>query len=185
MMTLVTLAETCTPTPLTDVPDLREELAEDFAGWVAMREEPPADLDPWAAQHLELLEELSALGLAAVGGDTLVHGDVRADNMLVRPDGSIVLVDWPWAARGAAWVDSLLLLVNVELGGGRDVDAALAASTVTSAASPEALTGFLAGVTALFLDRARRPAPLGLPTVRAFQRAQGESTLRWLRRRLG
>ena len=32
---------------------------------------------------------------------------------------------------------------------------------------------------------ASRPDPPGLPTVRAFQRAQGEVAVRWLRTRLG
>jgi hypothetical protein len=35
-----------------------------------------------------------------------------------------------------------------------------------------------------FLDGARRPAPAGIPRLRAFQRAQGDATLAWLRRRL-
>ena len=41
----------------------------------------------------------------------------------------------------------------------------------------------LAGLAGYFCDVQRRPDPPGLPTVRAFQRAQGEVVLRWLRRR--
>jgi hypothetical protein len=36
-----------------------------------------------------------------------------------------------------------------------------------------------------FLDRARLPDPPGLPTVRRFQRAQGDVCVRWLQARLG
>ena len=36
-----------------------------------------------------------------VDGDTLVHTDIRDDNLLVRPDGSVVICDWNWPVRGA------------------------------------------------------------------------------------
>jgi hypothetical protein len=45
------------------------------------------------------------------------------------------------------------------------------------------VTAVLAGICGYLTDVARQPPDQGLPTVRAFQRAQAESTLRWLRRR--
>jgi aminoglycoside phosphotransferase (APT) family kinase protein len=35
----------------------------------------------------------------------LIHGDFHADNVMFRPDGSPVLLDWPKVARGPAVVD--------------------------------------------------------------------------------
>lgn len=46
------------------------------------------------------------------------------------------------------------------------------------------ITAVLAGLTGYFLDAARQPSPRGLPTVRAFQAAQGERTLAWLKTRV-
>ena len=111
-----------------------------------------------------------------------MHGDVRADNLLVRPDGSVVLVDWPWATRGAGWFDRLTLLVNVGL---YDADASLddLLATWLPDVAPDDVDAVLSGLAAYFVDVARRPDPPGLPTVRAFQRAQGDVVLRWLRRR--
>jgi hypothetical protein len=43
----------------------------------------------------------------------------------------------------------------------------------------------VAAMAGYFAERARLPDPPGLPTVRAFQRAQGEVTLAWLRRLWG
>ncbi|MEV1203446.1 hypothetical protein, partial [Microbispora rosea] len=43
----------------------------------------------------------------------------------------------------------------------------------------------LAAVTGFFLQRGSLPAPPGLPTLRAFQLAQGRAALAWLRRRTG
>jgi hypothetical protein len=68
--------------------------------------------------------------------------------------------------------------------GGHDVDALLATSPVTAPADPDDLTAVLAGAAGYFLDAARRPVPPGLPTIRAFQRVQGEALVAWLAPRL-
>ena len=132
---------------------------------------------------LPRLQALSRRARHCLDGDTLVHSDLRADNVLVTPGGAI-FVDWPWACRGPAWLDTLLLLIEVRRHGGHDVDALLAASPSAAVAHPDDLTAVLAGVAGYFLDAARRPAPRGLPTVRAFQRVQGEDLLEWLELRL-
>jgi len=51
-------------------------------------------------------------------GVTLAHCDVRADNLLVRPDGSVVVVDRPYGCIGPAWLDTVLLAMNVPVHGG-------------------------------------------------------------------
>ncbi|SBT45408.1 phosphotransferase [Micromonospora auratinigra] len=183
--TLDTMAGALTPTSVTVAPTAADQLGWDFAGWRRLAEEPPADLDPWARDRLPQLCAASERGLAALTGDTLCHLDIRADNLLVRPDRTVVVVDWPWACRGPAWLDSLLILVNVQLHGGHDVEALLRARPRTADVDPAAVTGVLAGFAGFFLDGARRPPPPGIPTVRAFQRAQGDAVLRWLTRRLG
>ncbi|MFI7404394.1 aminoglycoside phosphotransferase family protein, partial [Streptomyces sp. NPDC049541] len=42
----------------------------------------------------------------------------------------------------------------------------------------------LAALAGYFVAHALQPPPPGLPTLRAFQRAQGDTALAWLRRRL-
>lgn len=156
--------------------------AEDFAGWSRLREDPDPGLDPWARRNLERLDLAAQRAEAALEGDQLVHGDGRADNLLLTPDGSVVVVDWPWATRGAGWFDRLALLVNVGL---NDRDAPLeelVAAWLPDVAADD-VDAVLAGLAAYFADVARRPDPPGLPTVRAFQRAQGEVVLRWLEQR--
>ena len=79
-------------------------LAAELHGWQRVAADPPADLDPWASSHLDQLGELAGRGLQALAGTTLVHTDIRADNLLVRADGSVVVVDWPWrAAAPPGW----------------------------------------------------------------------------------
>jgi serine/threonine protein kinase len=168
------LAHALTPSPLPEAPTAAEHLADDFGGWRRIGADPPADLDPWAAAHLDDLVTAADRGLASLTGDTLVHCDIRADNMLIRPDGSVVFVDWPWGCAGPAWLDTALLALNIIVHGG-DGDALL----------PPEGADVVIGLTGYFLDVARRPPPPGLPTVRAFQRAQGDALLPWMRRRLG
>lgn len=178
------LAGQLTPSPVRDVPDTATRLAEDLAGWQRVAADPPVDLDPWAAEHLPRLRDLAERGCAALVGDTLVHSDVRADNLLLSPNGAVTVVDWPWASSGPAWLDTLLLLVNVRLFGGHDADALLTANTAWAQADPEDLTGVLAALTGYYIDVARQPASAGLLTVRAFQLAHAHAVLPWVRERL-
>ncbi|MFG2059057.1 phosphotransferase family protein [Micromonospora sp. NPDC048930] len=184
LSTLETMAAALTPTPVATVPTAAEQLAYDFAGWQRIVADPPADLDPWARDRLPDLCAAAERGVAALAGDTLCHLDIRADNLLLGPDGTVTVVDWPWACRGPAWLDSLLVLVNVQVHGGHDPEALLRARPLTADADPAGVTGVLAGFAGFFLDGARQPPPPGIPTVRAFQRLQGDRLLPWLAHRL-
>ncbi|GGM48912.1 hypothetical protein GCM10011608_37270 [Micromonospora sonchi] len=181
---LESMAAALTPTPVPEVPTIAAHLAEDFAGWRLIAEDPPPNLDPWARAHLDDLVAAAEHGLTALTGDTLCHVDVRADNLLVDAAGRVTVVDWPWASRGPAWLDTAMLLVDVRLHGGHDTEALLRRLPVIADVDPEAITGLYAGLAGFFTDRARRPPPPGIPTVRAFQRAQSEAVLNWLTERL-
>ncbi|MEU8081018.1 phosphotransferase [Catellatospora citrea] len=184
LATLGALAAGTTPCPMPELPTVAALLGDDLSGWERLAADTPGDLDPWAAARLPELVALGAAGVAALAGDTVAHTDIRADNLLVGPDGTVTVVDWPWACVGPAWLDTAMIMVNVNLFGGHDVDALLAEYAHPLGARPADLTALLAGMTGYFLDASRRPDPPGLPTVRAFQRAQGDATLRWLRTRL-
>ncbi|WP_208818022.1 phosphotransferase family protein [Micromonospora terminaliae] len=185
LSTLEAMAGVLTPAPAAVVTTAAEQLGYDFGGWRRLADDPPADLDPWARARLPELRAAADRGLAALAGDTLCHVDIRADNLLIGPDGGVTVVDWPWACRGPAWLDSLLTLINVQVHGGHDPEALLAARPLTAGVDHADVTGVLAGFTGFFLDGARQPPPPGIPTVRAFQRLQGDALLPWLARRMG
>lgn len=169
---------------LADLPTTGEQHADNFAGWQRLVDDADPHLDAWAAANLARLVAAAARAGRALEGDRLVHGDTRADNLLVRPDGSVVVVDWPWATRGAAWFDRLCLALNVALNDPDVLPEALVTRWLPEVPA-EDVDAVLAGLAGFFCDAARRPAPPGLPTVRAFQRAQGDVLLRWLRQRWG
>ncbi len=184
LATLEALADRLTPCPIESLPSAVEELRGDFAGWERLHNDPWSGLPGLAAAHLDDLRRLGARGADVLAGATLIHTDVRADNLLVRADGSVVLVDWPWASRGCDWVDSLSVLINVELYGGHDVERLLASSPLLARVPADDINAALAGFGGYFYDAARQPSQPGLPTVRQFQRDQGDAVLGWLARRL-
>ena len=169
------LARTATPAPLDDLTAVADDLAGPFQGWANLAATPWPELDPWATANLDELQAAAERGLAAIsGGDTLVHNDIRADNIRVRPDGSVVIVDWPWACRGPQWLDSALLGMNVIFYGG---DPAPAFAGI----DPAVCWDVTAAHAGFYLDVGRDDDPLGLPAVRKFARDQGTSFLPWLR----
>jgi hypothetical protein len=185
LATLGQLADELTPAPEIDVPTAREALEHDAAGFRRLLDVGVDDFEPLVAGNLTELLQLADDSLEAIGGRTLVHMDVRADNLLVRPDGAVVLVDWPHACIGADWLDSLLLLLNVAVYGGQDIDALMAATPVLARADPRAIDAALALLSSYFSHAYRQPPPPGLPTVRDWQRRQNEVVVPWLARRRG
>lgn len=182
---LLTIARTPLPPELIRLLTLEAELADPFGGWTRVRSDPPEDCDPWILRNLDRLEALAERGLRDVAGASLAHTDVRADNIIITAKNGAVLVDWPWAAVGAPWVDALTVLDNVRVfDPAYDVDAVLRSHDVFETAGADTVNGFLSGLAAYFVDAARQPPPPGLPTVRVFQHQQGEAVIHWLRDRL-
>ena len=90
-----------TPSPAPGLEPLEIRAGRLFGGWASLAAEgAPAGLDPWARDHLRQLADLESGWPDACAGPTLVHGDVRGDNVLFTADGDVVFVDWPHAAVG-------------------------------------------------------------------------------------
>ena len=134
-------------------------------------------------RHLERLAALETGAVAAVAGDTLLHFDTRADNLILAPD-RVYVVDWPQACVGAAWVDLTGLAPSVAMQGGPQPEELLAGYPARSAPA-DAVTAVVAAIAGYFTWGALQPPPPGLPTLRAFQAAQGVAARAWLAQRTG
>jgi aminoglycoside phosphotransferase (APT) family kinase protein len=141
-------------------------------------------LDPWAACHLDELVALEQRWAEAAQGDSLVHGDVRADNILPTAD-RVVFVDWPWACQAAPWFDLVAMLPNVAVNGGPTPEDVFSAHPLARDADPGAVNGVIGSLAGAWVYLGRQPDPPGLPTLRAFQRAHGTAAVDWLKTRLG
>ncbi|MCM2415136.1 aminoglycoside phosphotransferase family protein [Streptomyces sp. RKAG290] len=178
------LTRLLTPAPI-DAPPVARREASMFTGWRTLHTAgDTAGLDPWAAHRLGALAELESGWAEHATGDSLVHGDLRADNILLTED-RVVFVDWPHAMRAAPWFELLTMLPCVAAQGGPDPESLFTGHPLARDADPAGVTAVLTALTGYFVAHSLRPAPPGLPTLRAFQAAQGAAALDWLRRRLG
>ena len=179
---LTNLSAALTPAPL-EVPTVAERFGEMLRGWRRLAAKKTGELDPWAEERLDLLARLEAGWEQASAGETLLHADVRADNVLLTPE-RVVFVDWPHASLGAPWVDLLAFLPSVAMQGGPKPWELFDDQPVARHADREHVDAVVAALAGFFIQRSTLPPPPGLPTLREFQRAQGTEALAWLRRRL-
>jgi aminoglycoside phosphotransferase (APT) family kinase protein len=182
------LAAELTPAPI-NAPPAVSRFRHLGRGWrllaqaAAAGDDDLTGLDAWAAAHLNELVALEQGWDDAVSGDSLAHGDVRADNILLTPD-RVVFVDWPWACLAPPWFDLVALLPNVAVNGGPPPDEVFAAQSLACDADPAAVTAVVGALAGVWVYLARQLDPPGLPTLRAFQRAHGTAALDWLKARL-
>lgn len=140
----------------------------------------PTGVDPGLTARLPELLDHQARAQEVTRGDALVHWDARSDNVLITADGEAVLLDWAWACRGAPWLDTLLLAVDLVVQGGPDPDAYLRSTAATRDVPAADLQSVVACMVGVWSDRSRRPTPPGLPTIRAWQAHCARGALRWL-----
>jgi len=176
---LVAAAAVLTPAPTgLDLPHAADELGAWPAYWQHLRTTRPE------LPHLEEAAALAATFAEVTAGTTLVHTDVRDDNLLLTTDGRVLLCDWNWPMVGAVWLDSLFLLIGPR-GDGLDVESAISRHPLLSAVPPEHLDVVLALVVGYFLKCADDPVPTTSPFLRDAQRWQGEVCWDWLCERRG
>jgi aminoglycoside phosphotransferase (APT) family kinase protein len=181
------LHDLLTPSPLVAAPTIAEHYATDLTGWRTLAEAAPtssAALDPWCRRHLDELAELESGWADAAAGTTLLHDDLRSDNMLITRDG-VVFVDWPHASLGAPFFDLVALAPSVVMQGGPDPEWLVERVPSAANVDPGAMTAVVAAIAGYFTHQATLPIPPGLPTIRAFQEAQAIPARAWLRRLTG
>lgn len=184
-----------------ELPDVVQTLGEEFSGWRQLLVDRPC-LTSWEDKHLRALADHEPSWEGAARGDDWLHLDSRGDNMLVRPDGTAVLVDWPWSARGAAVLDAVgfvpAAVRDGALGVVTDPDRVLEVpweplgeaceelfARIGSEAPADDVTALLCAFAGYMQSHMRRPPPPGLPTLRRFQATQGHVACAWLAHRTG
>ncbi len=161
-------------------PDALDDLESQrpfLSGWTRVAADPAPFLslslcsEAWLRTALPAL--LDAQSSAVLEGESLVHGDLRSDNVAFVGDRA-VLVDWNWACRGNARVDLAWWLPSLEAEGGPPPEALLPHEPALAAL----VAGFFAAEAGL------EPGDRGV-RVRALQRTQLRRALPWAVRALG
>jgi len=171
--TLTSVAGTAVPAGAPDLEAQRERLS----GWARIASDRAPFLglglvtEAWLERALPVLLDVSAR--TELRGDSLVHFDVRSDNLCLRA-GRALLIDWPGYARGNALFDLASWLPSLWREGGPSPWEVLPES--------EGLSTLLAGY---FAAQAGLPPIPTAPGVRDIQRAQLEAALPWAVRELG
>jgi aminoglycoside phosphotransferase (APT) family kinase protein len=168
---------------LTPVPEglSLDPMSVEFAEWPGFWDELRATGD---LPHADEAAALAASYAEAVGGETLVHTDVRDDNVLLTTDGRALFCDWNWPGEGASWLDSLFMLIGPR-GDGLDVEGVITERRLLRDVPPDDVDRVLALLTGYFLKSAGDPVPPTSPHLRDAQRWQGEVVWDWLCERRG
>jgi Phosphotransferase enzyme family len=175
---LETVAEVLTPAP----PGLQlTPVADELGAWPAYWDHVRATRD---LPHADEAAALAAGCAEVVGGRTLVHTDVRDDNVLLTADGKALFCDWNWPCVGADWLDSLFMLIGPR-GDGLDVAPVMARRALLRDVPPEHVDRVLALICGYFLKAADDPVPATSPHIREAQRWQGAVVWDWLSERRG
>ncbi|GAA2873056.1 hypothetical protein GCM10010517_33550 [Streptosporangium fragile] len=175
--TLMVLNETLTPCPGRDgIPDVAENVAMLQAKAAHLLALPAGDL-PYRAMYETALRGFHP---DALGGDTLLHYDLHAGNLRIG-HGQPYAIDWAFAARGAAWIDVVMLAPRFVAAGHTPEQAeALLARVPAWRSAPEGAVTALAALWTLFrLYKAR----FGPEEGREFRARAAEAGQAWVRHR--
>lgn len=129
-------------------------------GWAVLLANPPGDLDPAVRHRLHELAKLETAWPELAHGDRIVHGDLRAHNMVRDHDRGVTFVDWAHTTTGPPCIDAVSLAPQLVLAGHTPPDIArLLDEHPATATDPLASTAFLATFTGHWHRNARRPGP--------------------------
>lgn len=187
MVAMNQLSDTLTPSPITEgMPSASDYFSQRINGWQRIQSGEAFvkvdQLDDWSKRNLDKLCELEKQAPSAVAGDTLVHFDIRADNIVITDD-EVYFVDWPHASIGAKWLDTVLFAPSVVMQSDLSAEDLLQLHSACREADPDAITAAVASVAGMLTYNSFLPSPAGLPTLRAFQAAQAEVAREWLTQR--
>lgn len=157
---------------LRSTPSFEGESAATFAervpGWLL------ADVEGWADRVERLADN---------PGRQVQHWDIRHDNLLVRPSGELVFLDWGGTGVGPGWLDPLL--ARLERVDSPWFDRAVGASPALAAAGDDTVTSWLVGFGAWTAVRSVTAVDVNIPGLQPFRVAMAHRLLGAAARRLG
>ncbi|MEO3856851.1 phosphotransferase [Acrocarpospora sp. B8E8] len=179
--TISRMAEPLTPSPVPGLPRSAVGRSSWLHGWRELAAASPPDLGPWERHHMNALADLEFLWTSHTEGTTLVHGDIRPDNLLITGDGTAVVVDWAQPSQGAAWVDIIDLVPHLIMAGHTPADAekTLTRSLIWGRVHRQVITSYAAAYAGYWTRMSRQPAPPGVPNLRNYQRHAANAALAW------
>ncbi|MGR6917642.1 phosphotransferase family protein [[Actinomadura] parvosata] len=155
-------ARELTPSPVGGLPTVAGRLAGRCEIWRELQRDGaqgPVTVDgigAWEREHLSRLASVEVTWSGLVTGDTLLHFDLRHDNLLVGPDGTARIIDWGRACAGPAWADPVCPLLLSDLGD-LDPEEIFSRHPLGTAAEPEQVDAFLVALAGYWTRTAALP----------------------------
>ncbi len=148
--------------------------------WRDLSDGPGAGLPHWITAHAGPLDDRVATLPERLGTGTLCHWDIRDDNLLMRPDGAVVVLDWGMTCRGPWWAD--LFVLALAWADAPSFDDRI--RTISPLPDEDDITDLLLlfGISQAW--HAQQPAPPGLANLPEFTRRESERLLAGACRRL-
>jgi aminoglycoside phosphotransferase (APT) family kinase protein len=164
------------------LPALPDIVRTEMQWWTEIEagREPLPRAPRWAATRVAELAALERRLPALVAGTTMLHGDLRVDNVLIDRAGAAWLCDWTWPCLGAAWFDTVTLLIS-GYASGLDADALLRPWSPPD----DGVEAALAALAGYWLVQAAAGPSSASPHSRQHQRYSGTQALAWLADRRG
>ena len=164
------------------LPALPDIVRAEMQWWTEIEtaREPLPPAPRWAAARVAELAALERRLPVLVAGTTMLHGDLRVDNVLIDRAGAAWLCDWTWPCLGPAWFDTVTLLIS-GYASGLDADALLRPWS----APDEGTDAALAALAGYWLVQAAGGPSSASPHSRQHQRYSGTQALAWLADRRG
>ena len=178
------MTDLLTPNPVPDAPPITDPLGPLFHGWRRAAQTQRSGLDVWSERNLDRLAELESRWVDGAVGETLLHADLRADNLLITSTDAVIAVDWAWSCVGAAWVE-LVYLMPAIAAAGHDPEEVVRRHSTTRNADPGALDAFVCALAGHFTECASEPAPAWSPNLRTHEDRAARICRDWLARRTG
>lgn len=179
--TVLEQSRALTPAPMQGIASLADTAERHLRTWTSeLASEPGRYLPPWMVGRFDELHARVGDLPGRLPSQALCHWDLRDDNLLLRPDGAVVVVDWGMARLGPAWADAFNLALHWVAAPHFE-----AVMTDVTDPPPESLvTDCLVLFGGRWAWQAAQPAPPGLPAFPALLERVSREVLVGARRRL-
>jgi hypothetical protein len=135
----------------------------------------------------DIAGQLRELGMSAVEsarGDTLIHSDLRDDNVILTDTGEVWVCDWNWPTQGPIWVDTLTVAIGM-VGDGLDGERILNESGLVANTDADLIDGVLALLLSYCLTTDSGAPPGASRYLRTHHNWYARVIEGWLRHRRG
>ena len=176
-----------TPSPVASLPTVADRMRGRCSTWSQLLATGSCgllsieELNQWEQEHLPELARLESSWENLVQGETLLHFDLRHDNLKIDEHGQISVLDWGRACIGPSWVDVVCLLLESDVGS-TDLESLFRQSALATEADPQSVDAFLTILASYWRHAATltHDVPAELKRRREFS---SKSTLGWIQQR--